>query len=105
MTEIACPKCGSEVIYELTCHTYGGDDGWFSCLPCDSAIMYQCIDDENCCWAYTHGLNPRNPRASLNENGRPVWLTGDAPEMTTSRNFIAIPGVRSIYEFEDGKDY
>lgn len=48
-------------------------------MPCDSAIEYLCAaqyDDEpgECEWRYTHGLNPRNPRAAENEKRRPPWL-------------------------------
>ena len=44
-----------------------------SCLPCDSAVDFYCVED-GCRWFYTHGLNPRNPRAAENETHRPRWL-------------------------------
>ena len=69
-----CPDCGGIVRYDLTCHTWGGNEdgtGWMACLPCDSAIYY-CCDD--CGWSYTDGLNPRNPRSVENEKHRPSWL-------------------------------
>ena len=67
-----CPECGGRVEYDLTCHTYGQGDRFYACMPCDSAVEYFCAsqyDDEPgaCKWRYTHGLNPRNPRAAQNE--------------------------------------
>jgi len=78
-----CPQCGAPVVYNLTCHTYGGTDAdgrerWWACMPCDSAVEYICVreldDDGECGWRYTHGLNPKNPRAAANERRRPAWI-------------------------------
>jgi hypothetical protein len=92
-----CPECGREVVYDLTCHTYGQGDKWYACLPCDSAVEYICagqLDDEptDCRWRYTHGLNPVNPRAIANEESRPPWLPGER-----SGDWI-MPGVKAIWE-------
>lgn len=76
--EKVCPDCGGPVQWDLTCHTWPGAGGrWMSCLPCDSAVRYDCMageDEVGCGWSYTHGLNPRNPRAAANEAKRPAWL-------------------------------
>ena len=73
-----CPECGARVVYDLTCHTYGQGDRFYACMPCDSAVEYICArdldDDGECGWRYTHGLNPRNPRAAANEEARPPWI-------------------------------
>jgi len=79
LPEPACPECGREVVYSLTCHTYGQDGKFYACMPCDSAVDYVCagqFDDKptGCEWEYTHGLNPRNPRAARNEERRPSWI-------------------------------
>jgi hypothetical protein len=83
----SCPRCGGKVYYDLACHTYpqrlpDGSERFMACMPCDSAIAYGCDghgdrdEDEGCGWDYTHGLNPRNPRAAANEENRPPWLPG-----------------------------
>ena len=79
-----CPECGGRVEYDLTCHTYGQGDRFYACMPCDSAVEYFCAsqyDDEPgaCEWRYTHGLNPRNPRAAQNEKRRPPWIPEKQP--------------------------
>jgi hypothetical protein len=83
-----CPECGAEVVYDLTCHTYSvkrdnGTEAWVACMPCDSAVGYICVreldDDGECGWRYTHGLNPRNPRAAENEQRRPSWISQGQP--------------------------
>lgn len=71
-----CPKCNRKVWYELTCHTYVIDGKWKACLPCDSALYLFC-ETEGCNWAYTWGLNPKNPRFAWEESRRPEWLVGD----------------------------
>lgn len=93
----ACPKCGAEVIYDLTCHTYGHGGRFYACMPCDSAIEYICVreldDAGECGWRYTHGLNPANPRAAENERHRPPWIPeGQGCDGT---QWVA-PGVRLI---------
>lgn len=101
---VVCPQCGSTDIYwSLTCHTYALGDGenkrWKSCLPCDSAVHYACAADE-CDWDYTHGLNPGNPRAAVNETYRPPWLP--ATLTFSEHGFPAIhPRVREIGEHGD----
>lgn len=71
----ACPECGGKVFYSYTCHTYKQGERWVSCLPCDSAVDYDCYA-EDCGWGYTHGLNSGNPRAARNEERKPSWLEG-----------------------------
>jgi len=75
-----CPKCGnSPVLVMLTCHTYQQSGHWVSCMPCSSAGVIFC-NEEDCDWAgYYWGINPKNPRAANNENYRPEWLIGDWP--------------------------
>lgn len=92
-----CPECGHNTVKaDFTCHTYGGVDAdgkerWYSCIGCGSAIEYFCTcwledmaADEhylcNCTWKYTHGLNPKNPRAAYNETFRPAWLERKDPD-------------------------
>ena len=66
-----CPKCGTEEIQAVpACHTYLTDKGWYSCMGCYSAIRYEC---NNCDWEFTHGLNPKNPRAKVNSENEPSW--------------------------------
>jgi hypothetical protein len=95
-----CPECGREVVYDLTCHTYGQDGKFYACMPCDSAVEYICtgqLEDEptGCEWRYTHGLNPKNPRAARNEENRPPWLPdGQSAE---GGNWV-MPGVKAIWE-------
>jgi hypothetical protein len=99
LPEPGCPECGREVVYNLTCHTYGHGDRFYACMPCDSAVEYICagqLDDKptGCDWRYTHGLNPRNPRAEANEHHRPPWLPADrAPE---GGDWV-MPGVKAIW--------
>ncbi len=78
MSEVKCPQCGADVVYDLVCHTWSTrtDDGrevWMACVGCSSAIGYDCT---NCEWHYTDGLNSRNPRSPENERHRPQWLDG-----------------------------
>lgn len=119
MTESVCPRCGSEVVYNLTCHTYGSDEGgWFACMPCDSAIEYVCVrqyDDDPpepvCDWRYTHGLNPRNPRAAANEACRPSWIpqglsvVQPVQEKPLPLSIVsAVSGVRAIWDHRESDD-
>lgn len=83
-TDKICPGCGGRVVYELTCHTYprtkeDGSITFYSCLPCDSAYFYSCEGRwsdpgdpgyPGCDWHWTSHLNPGNPRAEANEEGR-----------------------------------
>jgi hypothetical protein len=100
----SCPGCGSPVVYDLACHTWpqrrdDGTERWMACLPCDSAVRYMCdgpdtgegYPDEGCGWSYVHGLNPRNPRATANEESRPSWLPGPS-------GGNAVPGCRMFGE-------
>lgn len=36
--------------------------------------MYFACANDTCDWRYTHGLNPDNPRAVVNEKNRPTWI-------------------------------
>jgi hypothetical protein len=86
-----CPRCSGQLRFDLTCHTYGWNDdgtGGKACMPCDSAWEFWCAmpDDDGdlledgCGWSYTWGLNPRNPRAAVNEQRRPSWIPeGSSP--------------------------
>lgn len=82
--EQVCPGCGGPVEPSFTCHTWprrrdDGSEQWMSCLPCDSAVDWDCwptdADDDGCGWSWTDGLNPRNPRAEANEAKRPTWAS------------------------------
>lgn len=75
-----CPKCKSEQIrYKFTCHTWPTTnwvDGewketWKTCVPCDSAYLYFCLE---CDWNFTWGLNPNNPRNAVNMLNKPEWV-------------------------------
>ena len=100
-----CPDCNSEVVYDLTCHTWPrtrldengvAHERWMVCMPCDSAIEYSCSSDD-CGWEYIDGLNPRNPKSEANEAKRPTWLK-DHQLITSNRDVVAIPGVRPGWE-------
>jgi hypothetical protein len=102
--EVRCPLCSStDVYWSLTCHTYSvgkaGEERWMSCLPCDSAVRYGCAN-EGCDWAYTHGLNPRNPNANNNERFRAPWLPAELQVSDHSFPWTR-PGVRAIWDNDD----
>lgn len=98
MSDTPCPQCGSDVTYDLACHTWpqtqsDGSVRFMSCLPCDTAYLYECTN-EVCDWRYTHGLNPKNPRSIAEQTKRPQWLywfEDDRP----------YPGVRYFWEDDD----
>lgn len=95
-----CPQCGREVVYDLTCHTYGHGDRWYACISCDSAVEYICagqLDEEptGCTWRYTHGLNPGNPRSERNEQYRPSWLL---PGQRADGGNWVMSGVKAIWQ-------
>jgi hypothetical protein len=92
--EPRCPECGARVTYDLGCHTYQQNDRWLNCMGCGSAVLYECV---SCDWDYTHGLNPRNPRAQRNEPNRPKWLAGVSPAGPDG-NARAIEGVTFILD-------
>jgi len=82
---LICPSCGCPVKASYACHTYGSGDKFYACLPCDSAMDFECVGDARygeppCGWGYTWGLNPANPRSAGNEVYRPKWLQGDFPD-------------------------
>jgi hypothetical protein len=96
-----CPECGYRVTYDLDCHTWPRRDGngaerWMACMSCDSAIRYICMRDLDdageCGWRYTHGLNPRNPRAAANEERRPPWIPA-GQELGPALSAWVCPGV------------
>lgn len=116
--EIGCPKpdCDGEVGWDFTCHTYpttharkGADPvvTWMSCLPCDSAIHYQCSRlYDGCDWEYTDGLNPGNPRAVANAKRRPAWLDDFDLEINFGvgpvvRPHPAIRHIEDVWEDDD----
>lgn len=75
MIENPCPECGGETESWPTCHTWtqsapDGTERWMSCMSCDSATDWYCLD---CNWIWTQGLNPRNPRAEANAACAPPW--------------------------------
>jgi len=95
-----CPKCGGEVRYDFTCHTWQGHDGaWMGCVSCDSAIRYYCR--KSFCWDYTHGLNSHNPRWEKNELNRPDWLPPGPPTCDKLGILDTYPGVKWIGEEDD----
>lgn len=82
-----CPQCGTPDIAGYgDCHTWpSGPDNtrWMSCQGCGSAFYMFCCNDD-CDWSYTWGLNPKNPRADINEEERPNWVDGDFNEKMPS---------------------
>lgn len=100
-----CPDCGGPVYYDLDCHTWSNSQGkWVACLPCDSAIRYECQHGD-CEWGYVDGLNPRNPRSADNARRRPDWLTDwelfDDSPLDMAR---AYPGVLFVMDADLGDD-
>lgn len=105
--EVRCPQCGgSNLRWEFACHTYPIGEGerqrWSSCLPCDSAVLYYCAAGSGLCWAYTHGLNPANPRAAANEQRRPPWLPEKLPHSHGMAQ--ARPEIPHTWDREDDDD-
>lgn len=70
-----CPECGGKVFYSYTCHTYKQGERWMSCLPCDSAVDYDCYADD-CGWGYTHGFGPRQPACGAQRGAQTVLAGG-----------------------------
>lgn len=85
-----CPNCAGKVASDLTCHTYGQNGRFYSCMPCDSATYWWCVahtdrcfsdcmdydEHEGCGWSWTQGLNPDNPRSVANNEKKPEWGNG-----------------------------
>jgi hypothetical protein len=60
------------------------DDGkpLHRCPRCSGQLRFDDGDllEDGCGWSYTWGLNPRNPRAAVNEQRRPSWIPeGSSP--------------------------
>ncbi len=97
-----CPRCNGEVVWDWACHTYprtypSGQVVYFACMPCDSAIRFDCWEDD-CQWHYTWGLNSNNPRAAKQEADRPDWLENTR----YSFNSACLPkGIRYFWDDED----
>jgi hypothetical protein len=64
-------------------------------------------DNSQCGWEYTHGLNPKNPRAADNERYRPQWLPvvpeyiKDYPGDLAGRTQIVPEGVKVLWGDND----
>lgn len=72
-TEDECPKCGSEIKYDLTCPTYTVNGRRYRCMPsCGDARVYFCV---KCDWEYTEGLDLKHPAYEANEKRKPDWLS------------------------------
>jgi hypothetical protein len=58
------------------------------------------VDD--CNWEFTHGLNPKNPRAVANEKKRPEWLPDDG---VTGRygegEYTMVSGTIDFWDWDD----